>query len=804
MYALVIRAVKGVLSVVDDKIKAYQDTIAALIVAFHQHTAVSIEKQVFRVLQGVEAIGMSSSVNEVLVKWLIVAFIGDDVKLRELKQISGAGLITDRQCLDGTRVEVIDQITHWINSTDDPRHVFFLCGQAGTGKSSIAHTIGFRFKSIGRLGAFFGFDHASPREERLTHVIRTVALNLAGWDAHFRRELVAVIREDPTLSGTPDIFLQWEKLLREPMTKLADSTCGPIVIILDALDESGDEYSRKSLLSLLAHGAANLPRNVRIIVTSRLENDVRRCILNTDASPVSHMLMDKVENTNDDILTYVYREMMHSDDYEEHLDSDQCQMLATRAEGLFQWASTVCKYLKGASQNGLLLEDRLDDIIEASSNLSDVAPLDKLYMNILNSLFPSHDERVMERFKSVVGQLLACVQPVSIETLKHFRQQAQGVRQNYRDEVDPILRVMGSLLSGIFNQTTPVRPLHTSFREFLTTPERGGRFYVYESEKHDKIALCLLRVMTGELRFNICSFPSSFLRNRDVPDLADRVKSNISPALQYACRFWAYHMSRVTVVVSDVLFDELDLFIHGFFLFWIEVQSLMGTVSTVSASIAAATRWVEDVTKVLFDSFVVTTSVTTSAYPVYCRGLKFIATLSLFYRMPNISSTSSRPSSLTQLHMCICQHCRSPLKHHTSSPYMPDDFPIYPRLWRGMLKSGLLPSKKCEVTDLRSIQLHSHQMGDASSLALGTRRSGSGMQRREMRWVSHCVVTRTGSTRLHSRQTEETLYLGQLTRQSGYGMQRRAIWWVSHCAVTEVLSRRSHSRRMGDASSLVL
>lgn len=51
------------LSVIDDKIKAYQDSIAGLIIAFDQHTIVSIEKQVFRVLQSVEAIGMSSSVD---------------------------------------------------------------------------------------------------------------------------------------------------------------------------------------------------------------------------------------------------------------------------------------------------------------------------------------------------------------------------------------------------------------------------------------------------------------------------------------------------------------------------------------------------------------------------------------------------------------------------------------------------------------------------------------------------------------------------------------------------------------------
>lgn len=66
MRAPVIRAIKGVLSVIDDKIKAYQDAIAALIIAFDQHATIKIEKQVFRVLQGVETISMLSSVGQVL------------------------------------------------------------------------------------------------------------------------------------------------------------------------------------------------------------------------------------------------------------------------------------------------------------------------------------------------------------------------------------------------------------------------------------------------------------------------------------------------------------------------------------------------------------------------------------------------------------------------------------------------------------------------------------------------------------------------------------------------------------------
>ena len=53
-------------------------------------------------------------------------------------------------CMDGTRVKILEDITEWANnrSLASPR-IFWLTGQAGSGKTTIAYTIAKRFEESG-------------------------------------------------------------------------------------------------------------------------------------------------------------------------------------------------------------------------------------------------------------------------------------------------------------------------------------------------------------------------------------------------------------------------------------------------------------------------------------------------------------------------------------------------------------------------------------------------------------------------------------------------------------------------------
>lgn len=95
-------------------------------------------------------------------------------------------------------------------------------------------------------------------------------------------------------------------------------------------------------------------------------------------------------------------------------------------------------------------------------------------------------------------------------------------------------------------------------------------------ELHRRILHICLRTMTTLLRFNICSIPSSYIRN-DHPSIQQLVqnaknKGDITSALAYACSHWAHHAS---FVLSDVT-DPIIKFLESHALHWLEILSLNG------------------------------------------------------------------------------------------------------------------------------------------------------------------------------------------------------------------------------------
>lgn len=88
------------------------------------------------------------------------------------------------------------------------------------------------------------------------------------------------------------------------------------------------------------------------------------------------------------------------------------------------------------------------------------------------------------------------------------------------------------------------------------------------------ISICQ-NIMAKELRFNICESPSSFLQNKDVPNIEALKREHISSHLGYACRYWVDQVSKVETLDPDLL-DMLFEFFHTHFLHWLEVMSLLG------------------------------------------------------------------------------------------------------------------------------------------------------------------------------------------------------------------------------------
>ena len=135
---------------------------------------------------------------------------------------------------------------------------------------------------------------------------------------------------------------QVERLIIEP-TKHLD-TIGPLVIVIDALDESGDPASRRHLLRAISNQIADntLPTNLRFLITARPETDILTELLpgpRTVRKDTGDIPKDIVDG---DIREFIYHSLRRYTELKSlWLGQEWCQVLVHHSQNLFQWASTV-------------------------------------------------------------------------------------------------------------------------------------------------------------------------------------------------------------------------------------------------------------------------------------------------------------------------------------------------------------------------------------------------------------------------------------------------------------------------------
>ncbi|KIN95017.1 hypothetical protein M404DRAFT_87651, partial [Pisolithus tinctorius Marx 270] len=488
-----------------------------------------------------------------------------------------------KRCLDGTRTEVLTDIVNWIYDTDEnvPR-ILWLHGQAGKGKSAIAHTIALWFKNIGGVGSCFCFARDWQAEHLEEKIFRTVSCELAERDPAFRRALTDVVAEDDALKTTSDIVLQWKRLISEPLHKISSHIVGNVVIVVDALDESGPEPSRRHLLSVLASAeTAGLPRNVRILVTSRTLPDIER-VLNV-ARHVKAISLDVIfaGSSERDIRLYIMKRMGHL----RGIGSAEVLGISRKAEGLFEWARLACEFVNTSAVKNRSVKERFDNIMHLRSG---GGLLDAMYRAILEESIPK-DETTLTRFRSVMQQIMSAFEPLHMDALNKMRSHFPGKEDHY--DVIAVLECMAPLLSGITDRSSPVRPLHASFYDFLMDRSRSGIYFIDTADAKD-LAFATLRILHENLQFNICGLESSYLANAEVPDLLKRIKKNIPHHISYSSQFWAQHLKKT---VFDLSLAALVKAIVGSekFLFWLEIISLLGMVGKGLDALSTISTWLQ-------------------------------------------------------------------------------------------------------------------------------------------------------------------------------------------------------------------
>ena len=229
----------------------------------------------------------------------------------------------------------LDFIINWVNNPASERGLVLL-GQAGTGKSSIAHEIARLFDKMHRLTSSFIFHRREQSVQKSYHLLTTLVHNLADRYPSFKIALGRVVKDDTALRvGTCDCDVLFESLILEPLKD--QHIVGPILVIIDALDESGgDTTGGIALHNFLAENLKRLPSNFRVLITSRPEHAIVSALAGAPSVKVKYMNdAELAAETNKDILSFLWKKLP-SDTFGGYMEA-----LAAKAEGLFQWAAVA-------------------------------------------------------------------------------------------------------------------------------------------------------------------------------------------------------------------------------------------------------------------------------------------------------------------------------------------------------------------------------------------------------------------------------------------------------------------------------
>jgi AAA ATPase domain len=479
------------------------------------------------------------------------------IALNDIPYAEDVSFTSKPGCLHGTRGEILADIHSLLNGTirDHRRRVVLLTGTAGTGKSAIARTIAEHFHEQKRLGSSFFFDRLDDGKNHPNNVFSTIACDIADLDPRIREKLCDVVKDNRRLRKNQSPREQFNYLILSPTKEL--NTVGPIIVVLDAMDECGDEESRKEFLDVLAKETRQLPDNFRFLLTARPDTDIEHAMGSLDF--VHHIRIENVDakSTTMDVRAFIQNELseVSQKPNQRWPDDHSLDALAELSDELFIWASTACRFIRGDGESrGRSPDERMNLLL--SGNSRKLQRIDDLYLKVLRSAFNQDDPVVMNRFRSVMGAILVAKVPLSAMALNDLFESDVDVRTG----TEWVVPSLGSLLRVTFARDAPLRILHLSFSDFLTNYSRSEGFFINLKEHTEKFAISCLSMMNQHLKRDICAVGTPLLSNAEITNIQDQITK--WEALHYACRFFAAHLIDIPTTTESALDRVLVAFLH--------------------------------------------------------------------------------------------------------------------------------------------------------------------------------------------------------------------------------------------------
>ncbi len=375
-----------------------------------------------------------------------------------------------RTCLESTRADTLREIHRWVES--DAGRLFWLHGPAGSGKSTLSHTIAEYYSTPNKnlLAASFFFSRGHLSNSNI--LFQTIAFQLGRQHSILQQAIASAIIDDMTILDKK--ANQLERLILDPISKMATFLPSRLVIVIDALDECDSEDAASDVIKLLATSLSsyNAPLPLRFLVTCRPEKHLYDLVMQQSTNRLDLSGVD----ARGDISLYI------KDELGNRLSSTDIDFLVQSSEGLFIAASTIVRFLRPSP------ELRLREV--QSHGFSGLNDLYQLIME--KGMGEVTLPREQESFRTIIGTIILASARLSMQTLLDLLQPHQEIKALVFDRLRSIIHVPDTP-NGI------VHVFHSSFHDFLVNPKCNKTWFIDTAKYHGVLARSCLECMGDQL-----------------------------------------------------------------------------------------------------------------------------------------------------------------------------------------------------------------------------------------------------------------------------------------------------------------
>ncbi|RXW12277.1 hypothetical protein EST38_g13577 [Candolleomyces aberdarensis] len=414
------------------------------------------------------------------------------------------------KCDEDTRVEVIAEITDWIQDRGGPQRLLCMTGAAGSGKSALQQTIAEICLNNDTLGSTFFFSASDPSRNTVKYIIPTIAYQLGRTNDTLRRCIKAAVEGDP-LVFSKSLRTQMATLIVKPSQRCEgtgmDLTTLPYVILIDGLDECTGEDRQAELLTAVKEGLLVNGLPFRIFIASRPEWAIR-----TALEPGGHLrnvayhiqLSDNYDASSD-MRRYLQRRFEDIGlriGNSHWFTEDSIETLVRAASGQFVYVATVYKYIseRRASPAGRL-KIVLDWTPHEGQKARPFESLDRLYANILLAAknayeavdtHSGHDFLLLfnAHHLNAIGILIGSF---SLSFTADSFSVMLGLEAGAEENLITDLRSLVTLEMDMHLPRSRLHMYHKSFSDFLEVESRAKDLFVPRSRVYTRLAKCCLQ-----------------------------------------------------------------------------------------------------------------------------------------------------------------------------------------------------------------------------------------------------------------------------------------------------------------------